>query len=71
VTFAVTGPGTLVGVDNGNPVDTASYKAQNRKAWSGKVLAIVRSTGSPGSIVISASSSGLTGGSVTVAATAN
>jgi len=68
VTFAVSGPGQLVGVDNGNPVDTAMYKGTSRNAFSGKVLAIVRSTGAVGSIVISASSSGLTGGSVTVAA---
>jgi beta-galactosidase len=68
VAFSVSGPGQLVGVDNGNPVDTAMYKGTSRNAFSGKVLAIVRSTGAVGSIVISASSSGLTGGSVTVAA---
>jgi beta-galactosidase len=68
VTFSVSGPGQLVGVDNGNPIDTSSYKGTSRKAFSGKVLAIVRSTGSPGSIVVSATSSGLTGGSVTVTA---
>ena len=48
VSFAVTGPGRLVGVDNGNPIDTSSYKGTSRKAFSGKVLAIVQSNGSPG-----------------------
>ena len=68
VSFAVSGPGQLVGVDNGNPVDTASYKGTSRNAFSGKVLAIVRSTGTAGSIAVSATSAGLTSGSVTVAA---
>ena len=68
VSFAVSGPGQLVGVDNGNPVDTASYKGTSRNAFSGKVLAIVRSTGTAGSIAVSATSSGLTSGSVTVSA---
>ncbi|HEX6765638.1 MAG TPA: DUF4982 domain-containing protein, partial [Polyangiaceae bacterium] len=68
VAFAVTGPGALVGVDNGNPVDTTSYKGTSKKAFSGKVLAIVRSNGSAGSIVVNATSSGLTASSVTVAA---
>ena len=39
VSFSVSGPGQLVGVDNGNPVDTTSYKGTSRKAFSGKVLA--------------------------------
>jgi beta-galactosidase len=57
-----------VGVDNGDPTDDTSYKTAARKAFSGKVLAIVRSNGSPGSIVVSATSSGLTAGSVTITA---
>ena len=60
VSFSVSGPGQLVGVDNGNPIDTTSYKGTSRKAFSGKVLAIVRSTGTAGSIVVTATSSGLT-----------
>jgi beta-galactosidase len=68
VSFTVSGPGTIVGVDNGDPTDTASYKGTSRKAFSGKVLAIVRSTGTAGTIMVTASSSGLTSGAVTVAA---
>ena len=68
VTFSVSGPGQLVGVDNGDPTDTASYKGTSRKAFSGKVLAIVRSTGAAGSILVSASSSSLTSGSAAVTA---
>jgi beta-galactosidase len=69
VTFSVSGPGQIVGVDNGNPVDTSSYQGTSRKAFAGKVLAIVRSTGTSGPIVIQASSPGLTGSSLTVTAT--
>ncbi len=65
VTFAVSGPGKIAGVDNGDPTDTTSYTSPTRKAFSGKALAIVRSTGGPGSIVVTATSSGLTTGSVT------
>ena len=65
----VTGPGQLVGVDNGDPTDTTSYKGTSRKAFSGKALAIVRSIGTAGAIVVSASASGVTAGSVTVTAT--
>jgi beta-galactosidase len=63
VSFAVSGPGRLVGVDNDNPVDTASYKGTSRRAFSGKVLAIIQSTGSAGQITVTATSSGLTMGS--------
>jgi len=61
VTFSVSGPGQLVGVDNGNPIDTTSYKGTSKAAFSGKVLAIVRSTGAAGSITITPTSSGLSG----------
>jgi beta-galactosidase len=66
VSFAISGPGQLVGVDNGNPVDTSSYKGTSRAAFSGKVLAIIRSTGTAGSIMVTASSSGLTSTPLTV-----
>jgi len=68
VNFSVTGPGEIVGVDNGNAIDTSSYKGPSRNAFSGKALAIVRSTGATGPIVVSASSTGLTTGSTTVSA---
>lgn len=67
ISFSVQGPGQLVGVDNGNPIDTGSYKGNTRKAFSGKALAIVRATKEQGSIVLDASSTGLTSQSVTVA----
>ena len=44
VTFKVEGNGELVGVDNGSAPDHDSYKGNNKRALSGKVLAIVRAT---------------------------
>jgi beta-galactosidase len=47
--------------------DTAKAST-GRRAFSGKALAIVRSTGTAGSITVTATSSGLAMGSVTVTA---
>jgi beta-galactosidase len=68
LSFSVTGPGEIVGVDNGNAIDTSSYKTTSRNAFSGKALAIVRSTGAAGQIAVAVSSSGLTAGSATISA---
>jgi beta-galactosidase len=59
LTFSVSGAGQLVGVDNGDPTDTTSYKGTSRKAFNGKALAIVRATTTAGSITIKASATGL------------
>ena len=66
VDFSIDGPGTLVGVDNGDATSHESYKGTSRSAFSGKVMAIVQSTTTPGQITLSASSGSLTGGSVTI-----
>jgi beta-galactosidase len=69
VNFSVSGPGTIVGVDNGNAPSTESYKGNSRKAFSGKCLVIVQATKNSGSIVVNASSNGLSSGSVIITAT--
>ena len=68
ITFAVSGPGKLAGADNGDPIDLTAWSSPTRKAFNGKALAIVQSTGAPGPIVVAATSSGLTAGSVTTTA---
>ncbi len=68
VAFTVSGPGKIAGVDNGDPTDTTSYTSPKRNAFSGKVLAIVQSTGTPGQITVTATSSGLAQGSLTATA---
>jgi beta-galactosidase len=69
VNFSISGPGVIVGVDNGNSISTESYKGNSRKAFSGKCLVIVQPTKVNGTIVVSASSNGLTAGSVSIAST--
>ena len=66
VTFKVEGNGELVGVDNGSSPDHDSYKANNKRAFSGKVLAIVRSTKEAGEFTVTASADGLQSSKVTV-----
>ena len=69
VNFSISGPGMIVGVDNGDSQNHDMYKATSRKAFNGKCLAIAQATKTSGSIVITASASGLTGSSVTVTTT--
>lgn len=69
IKFTVEGDGELIGVDNGNEADHDSYQADSRKAFSGKALAIVRSTGAAGSFTLTASAPGLRSSSVTVTTT--
>lgn len=70
VTFDVKGAGKLVGVDNGSSPDHDSYQADNRKAFSGKVLAIVQSTKETGEITVTAKADGLQSSTVKIATTA-
>ncbi|MBE5814510.1 MAG: DUF4982 domain-containing protein [Clostridiales bacterium] len=54
----VSGPGRLVGMDNGDSTDTDPYQTQSRRLFSGKLLAMVASTGECGRIVVEVSSEG-------------
>jgi beta-galactosidase len=66
ISFAVRGPGTLVGVDNGDSTSHESYKGTSRSAFSGKALAIIQSTTTPGTVTITATSGSLKMGAVDV-----
>ena len=55
----VSGAGRLVGLDNGDSTDYGSYKGDNRRLFSGKLLAMVESTLEPGEITVRAYSEGL------------
>jgi beta-galactosidase len=61
VRFEVSGPGRIIGVDNGNPLDIEPTKADNRKAFFGMCLAIVQSAGQAGTLRIAAGSDALCG----------
>jgi beta-galactosidase len=68
VTFAITGPGSIVAVDSGS-LTQESFRGNVRKAYNGQCFAIVQATG-PGAITVTASSTGLAGGTATVQAAA-
>jgi beta-galactosidase len=60
VIFSVEGPGYIIATDNGDPANLISFSSKERAAYSGLVLAIVRSEkGKPGTIRITAKSQGL------------
>ena len=60
----VAGPARLIALDNGNSLDHDAYQAQSRRAFNGQMVAILRMTGEPGTVNVTASASGLRGGSV-------
>jgi beta-galactosidase len=57
--FTVSGAGKLRAVDNGNAASLESFEADNRKAFSGKCMAIIQSSNEQGMIIIKASGAGL------------
>ncbi|MGV3639289.1 MAG: glycoside hydrolase family 2 TIM barrel-domain containing protein [Adhaeribacter sp.] len=59
VHFALSGPGRIIGVENGDIIDFSSMKAPERKAFKGKCLVMIQATGQPGEIRLRASSEGL------------
>ena len=66
IAFAVSGPGTLIGVGNGDPRSHEADKATSRAAFNGLCAAIVQSTKSPGEIKVVATSPSLQSGSVAI-----
>jgi beta-galactosidase len=59
VHFSLTGPATIAGVGNANPRSLESYQLPQRKAWHGKCLVIIKTTGKAGDIVLKVSSPGI------------
>jgi beta-galactosidase len=66
IQFGLAGPGTLDGVDNGQQENAQSYRASSVPAFNGRALVVIRSTGQPGSITVTATSAGLAGAKVTL-----
>jgi beta-galactosidase len=64
--FKIEGPGKIVAVGNANPVSTESFQAEERKAWRGRCLVIVKAENKQGDIVLNASSDGMKTASVTI-----
>lgn len=75
INFSLTGNGEIVGVDNGDQATTAKYQQSSVltsstsakiAAYAGKALVIIKSTKDAGTFNVDVSSSGLTGGSVSI-----
>ena len=59
ITFAVTGPGKILGIENGDLNSTESYQSLVHSAYNGRGLAILQSIRKEGSIEVTASADGL------------
>lgn len=57
--FTVCGVGSLLAVGNSNPISEEMYIANHRKAYNGKVMAVVQSDGLCGEITLTAMADGL------------
>ena len=54
VKFEIAGSATIAGVGNANPRSLESYQANERKAWQGKCLVIIKAGKSAGEIKLKA-----------------
>jgi len=69
IRYTISGPGEIVGVDNGDPTSLVSFRAMDRAAFNGFALVIIRSLpGQPGEIALRASSEGLAAGAIKLSA---
>lgn len=59
INFSIEGEGGIVGVDNGSPISSESFKANFRKAFYGKCLVVIQSTENKGTITLKATSDNL------------
>ena len=62
VTVKIEGPARLLGMDNGDSTDVDDYKACTRKLFSGKLLAVIGSTGESGDVRVEVNGEGLLAG---------
>ena len=61
ITVKVDGPARLIGLENGDPIDSSNYKVSHRKAFHGMLLAIVQAGDGLGRVTVRASAAGLKG----------
>ena len=71
ITFNLTGPGTIAGVGNANPVSLESFQLPYRKAWHGTCMVIIKSDAVPGKIILKASSPGLQDATIEIESSKN
>jgi beta-galactosidase len=66
VLFAVTGPGAIAAVDNGDNLSHEPFQATRRQAYHGRAVAFVRAAAPSGSIVVTATAPGLADATLTL-----
>ena len=66
VQFAITGPGIIAAVGNGDGQDPSSYQGDRRKLFQGRALAVVRTSKQSGPITLTAKAPGLNDGTATI-----
>ncbi len=66
VYFEIQGDAKLIGVGNGDQLSTESFQVNQRKAFNGKCLAIIRIGKNKGKVKITATSVGLKKSEVTI-----
>jgi len=62
VHFKIEGPGIIMAVGNSNPISLESFQQPYRKAYEGRCLVVIRSTGKAGKITLWAEGEGLISG---------
>jgi beta-galactosidase len=59
IRFTVEGPGTLLAVGSSDPKTEEMYTGNQRRLYNGRALAVIRSDGAPGEIVLTAEADGV------------
>lgn len=59
LTLSVEGPARVVGLENGDPASHEPYGVESRRAYRGRLLAVVRSAGGAGTAVVTVTGEGL------------
>jgi beta-galactosidase len=66
LTFAISGPATIAGLDNGDPINHEAFQGTQHKAFHGLALAILKAKDSAGKATLKATADGLESGSVDI-----
>jgi beta-galactosidase len=66
INFKINGEAVLAGVDNGDPINHDSFKADWRKAFHGLALAIIKANQKAGFVTVTATSNGLQTASIQI-----
>jgi beta-galactosidase len=59
ISFNIEGEASIIGIDNGDPLNQASFVGNEINTFNGKCLLIVKSNGNPGEVKITANSEGI------------